>query len=91
MTIQPLLDPISIGPRNAGRSTHVIEKFSSKHDGTISLRCGRSGGGHIHIRTRRRQDRIVSGQPHSVQTRCPRLVVSMNHKIVMTSFPTSSC
>lgn len=90
MAIQPLLNPISIGLRNASRSTHAIEKFSSKHDGTIPPRCGRSGGGHIHIHARRQQDRIVSAKSQHVYTRYPRVTVSMNHEMVVTSFPTSS-
>ncbi|UBH25353.1 hypothetical protein KW076_03955 [Micrococcus porci] len=33
----------------------MIEKCTSKHDGTASLRCGHSGGGHVHIRARHQQ------------------------------------
>lgn len=137
LTVQPLLNPISIGLCNVGRSTHVIEKFASKYDETVSLRCGHSGGGYIHIRSRHQQDwqntmtgpglwddfmvyasreamkspsstepnwekntrcyktpiklyRIVNGKPQYVKTRYPRVAVSMNNKVVVTSYPTST-
>lgn len=137
VTAQPLLNPISIGLCNAGRTTHVIEKFTTKHDGTVSLRCGHSGGGYVHIRARHQQDwqntmtgpglwddfmvyasreamkspsstkanrekntrcyktpiklyRVVNGQPQYVKTRYPRVAVSMNNKVVVTSYPTST-
>lgn len=34
--------------------------------------------------------RIVNGKPQYVKTRYPRVAVSMNNKVVVTSYPTST-
>lgn len=52
----PYLDPITIGLCNAGFGETVIEKFPSRIDGTVSLKCGDNNSGYIHIRNRHQVD-----------------------------------
>lgn len=48
----PTLNPVVIGLCNAGFGETVIDKFPSKHDGEIALKCGDEKNGYVHIKSR---------------------------------------
>lgn len=131
MSIQ--LNPGTIAACNIGLGETVIEKFATRYSGTISLKCGNSSAGYVHIRTNHQSQwktvtpsgnwddfmvyatrqvvskpsmsrmqtstkrcyvapieiwRTVNGKPTYWKTTYPRVAVSQNNKLVITSFPT---
>jgi len=47
-----LLDPITIGACDIGLHGTLVASFLSKYDGRVSLKCGSTDVGYIHIRTK---------------------------------------
>lgn len=131
------LNPITIGLCNAGFGDKRVETFDSQHDGEITLYCGDSASGYVHIReqhesqwedqkggfegywddymvfatnaalespsystTRPNQKRcyttpievyeIIDGVPVKKKTIHPTIMISVNNKKVITSYPTTN-
>lgn len=50
--VQPFMNPIAMWACDLGFSTWTVETFPSLSDGTVSLLCGSSTSGYIHIKSR---------------------------------------
>ena len=131
------LNPVTIGLCNAGFGDKKVKTFNSKNDGEITLYCGDSNSGYVHIRERHESQwesqkggfegpwddymafatqaslespaysaekpsqkrcyttpievyEVVNGAPVKKKTINPTVMISMNNKKVITSYPTTT-